>query len=95
MRPATTLFLALALVGLALEHLGLATDVVRDAFSILFGGVVLALALAFGLGGRGVAAETSALVSPATAILGFKQENVDGIWLIGSEASNPEQKRTS
>ncbi len=43
--------------ALALEHLGLAPDVVRDAFSILFGGVVLALALAFGLGGRGVAAE--------------------------------------
>lgn len=43
--------------ALALEHLGLAPDVVRDAFSILFGGVVLALALAFGLGGRGVAAD--------------------------------------
>ena len=43
--------------ALALEHLGLAPDVVRDAFSILFGGVVLALALAFGLGGRSVAQE--------------------------------------
>ncbi len=43
--------------ALALEYLGLAPDVVRDAFSILFGGVVLALALAFGLGGRSVAQE--------------------------------------
>lgn len=43
--------------ALALEQLGLAPGVVRDAFSILFGGVVLALALAFGIGGQTVARE--------------------------------------
>ena len=42
-------------LALALEQLGLAPGVVRDAFAILFGGVVLALALAFGIGGRTVA----------------------------------------
>ncbi len=43
--------------AIALEEMGIASAVVRDAFSILFGGVVLALALAFGLGGQTVARE--------------------------------------
>jgi hypothetical protein len=39
----------------ALTHLGIGKEMVLVAFGITFGGVVLALALAFGLGGRNVA----------------------------------------
>lgn len=41
---------------LALEQLDIGTQLVTAAFSIAFGGLVLALALAFGLGGRDWAA---------------------------------------
>jgi hypothetical protein len=63
MRPARWIaagvqgFIVLFAAALALEQLGIAPGVVRDAFSILFGGVVLALALAFGIGGQTVARE--------------------------------------
>jgi hypothetical protein len=39
----------------ALTHLGIGKEMVLVAFGITFGGLVLALALAFGLGGRGLA----------------------------------------
>jgi hypothetical protein len=39
-------------VMIALDHLDIGGSVIRDAFLILLGGVVLALVLAFGLGGR-------------------------------------------
>lgn len=42
-------------LALSLEHLGVAQTTIVAAFSIIFGGVVLALAIAFGLGGRGLA----------------------------------------
>ena len=41
--------------AMALEQIGVAPTVVAAAFSILFGGVVFALSLAFGLGGRDLA----------------------------------------
>ncbi len=41
----------------ALTHLGIGKEMVLVAFGITFGGLVLALALAFGLGGRRIAAE--------------------------------------
>lgn len=41
--------------AMALTHLGIAKEMVLVAFSITFGGLVLALALAFGLGGRHLA----------------------------------------
>ena len=41
----------------ALTHLGIGKEMVLVAFGITFGGMVLALALAFGLGGRGLARE--------------------------------------
>jgi len=44
-------------LSLALEQLGIGQNTIVAAFSILFGGVVLALALAFGLGGRHLAQE--------------------------------------
>lgn len=44
-------------VFMALEALGIATDIVTLAFSIIFGAVALAAALAFGLGNRELAGE--------------------------------------
>jgi hypothetical protein len=40
---------------MALYHLGIAEKVIVAAFSITFGGIVLALAIAFGWGGRELA----------------------------------------
>lgn len=39
-------------VAMALDHLRIGSDIVRLAFGILFGGIVLALALAVGLGSK-------------------------------------------
>jgi hypothetical protein len=51
--------------AIALEQIGLGIRVVLVAFAILFGGVVLALALAFGLAGRELAREAlSGLLRP-------------------------------
>jgi hypothetical protein len=44
-------------VTMALEHLGIGRDTVLIAFTILSSGVVLAFAIAFGLGGRDAARE--------------------------------------
>src|SRR3954468_3632152 len=44
-------------VFMALQELGIATDIVTTAFPILFGAIALALALAFGLGSRELAGE--------------------------------------
>jgi len=44
---------------MALQELGIATDIVTTAFAILFGAVALALSLAFGLGNRDLAAEVT------------------------------------
>ena len=44
-------------VTMALEHLGIGSETVIIAFTIVFSGVVLAFAIAFGLGGRDAARE--------------------------------------
>jgi hypothetical protein len=44
-------------VAMALEHLGVGRQIILVSFTILFGGLVLALALAFGSGGRDLARE--------------------------------------
>jgi small-conductance mechanosensitive channel len=44
-------------VSMALEQLGIGRDTVLVSFGIVFSGVVLALAIAFGLGGKDVAGE--------------------------------------
>ena len=49
-----TVFLLLA-VTMALEQLGIGRGTIIIAFAIIFGGIVLALAIAFGLGGRNIA----------------------------------------
>lgn len=58
----------LALVfAMALEHVGVARQVILIAFTVLSGGVVLALALAFGLAGRDLARELlERLAAPVT-----------------------------
>lgn len=43
--------------AMVLTQLGIAKEIVVSAFSILFGGIVLALAIALGLGGRNIAKE--------------------------------------
>lgn len=43
--------------AMAVTHLGIAKEMVLVAFGITFGGLILSLALAFGLGGRGLARE--------------------------------------
>jgi len=40
---------------MAMEQLGIARGTVLAAFTIIFGGLVFALALAFGLGGKDIA----------------------------------------
>ncbi len=52
---AVRLLMLIFIFAMALEQLGLATGIVVAAFSILFGGILLALAIAFGLGGKDVA----------------------------------------
>jgi hypothetical protein len=44
-------------VATALTHIGIGKEMVLVAFGITFGGLVFALALAFGLGGRAIAAD--------------------------------------
>lgn len=44
-------------VTMALEQLGIGRETIVIAFAIIFGGIVLALAIAFGLGGRDIAKE--------------------------------------
>ena len=46
-------------VFMALQELGIATDIVTTAFAILFGAIALAMALAFGLGNRDLAGEVT------------------------------------
>lgn len=42
--------------AMALQHMGVATSIVNLAFGLLFGSIAVAIALAFGLGCRGIAA---------------------------------------
>jgi hypothetical protein len=46
-------------VFMALQELGIATEIVTTAFAILFGAVALALSLSFGLGNRELAGEVT------------------------------------
>ena len=50
------LFVHVLAAAMALEQLGIASETVKLAFAITFGAFMLALALAFGLGGRDFAA---------------------------------------
>jgi len=50
-------FVVFLSVSIAAEHLGIGKDTLALAFGILFGGIVFALSLAFGLGGQQLAKE--------------------------------------
>ena len=50
-------FLVVLFSAMALEHLGVGRQVILISFTILFGGVAFALALAFGLAGRDLAGQ--------------------------------------
>jgi hypothetical protein len=43
--------------AMALQQMGVATDIVNLAFGLLLGAIAVAIAIAFGLGGRDVASE--------------------------------------
>ncbi|MDP2689475.1 MAG: hypothetical protein Q8P48_05115, partial [Deltaproteobacteria bacterium] len=51
------MFILILIFAMALEQLAIAPKIVFAAFSIFFGGALLALALAFGLGGKDAARE--------------------------------------
>jgi hypothetical protein len=57
-RTGRTLVVLLA-VFMALQQLGIATEIVTMAFGILFGAIALAMSLAFGLGNRALAGEVT------------------------------------
>ena len=59
---------------MALEHVGIGKETVEIAFAIMLGGVVLALALAFGLGGKDLAKEYL-----AKKLKGEDEQEKDGI----------------
>jgi predicted alpha/beta hydrolase len=46
-------------IFMALQELGVATEIVTTAFAILFGAIALALSLSFGLGNRDLAGEVT------------------------------------
>jgi len=54
---AVELLIMIFTLSLALEQLGIGKTTIVATFSILFGGIVLGLAIAFGLGGRHLARE--------------------------------------
>jgi hypothetical protein len=68
-------------VLIALDVLNIGGDIVRQTFLILLAGVVLALALAFGLGGQGWAAALLERWWPSGSreARGPRKENTDGI----------------
>ncbi|MDP2762275.1 MAG: hypothetical protein Q8O64_18070, partial [Sideroxyarcus sp.] len=47
--------LMVMILAMVMEQLQIATNIVLAAFSIVFGGIVIALAIAFGVGGIGAA----------------------------------------
>lgn len=62
-------------VAISLEVLGIGQNVITSAFSIIFGGIVFALSLAFGLGGKELAREY--LEKQVKKGLISKEENAD------------------
>lgn len=52
---AVRVLLMLMILAMVMEQLQIATSIVLAAFSIMFGGIVVALAIAFGVGGIGTA----------------------------------------
>jgi hypothetical protein len=60
-------------VTIAIEHLGIGGGIIRLAFGILFGGIVLALALAVGLGSKELVSRSLERESSRTSVPDFKE----------------------
>ena len=69
-------FIVILSLTMALYHLGIAERVIIATFSIIFGGIVLALAIAFGWGGRELAKD---FLEKLHARRGEKEEGQDHI----------------
>ena len=54
---AARLAIVFVAITMALEHIGLGKDIVNLAFGLILGGIAVAVAIAFGFGGREVAAQ--------------------------------------
>jgi hypothetical protein len=54
---ATRIAILIFVGAMALQQMGVAPDIVNLAFGLLMGAIAVAIALAFGLGGREVAAD--------------------------------------
>ncbi len=57
MGAATRIGILFFAAAIALQQIGVAPDLIVTTFALVFGAICLALALAFGLGGRDVAGE--------------------------------------
>ena len=69
--------LMILFAAMALEHLGVGRQVILVSFTVLFGGVVFALSLAFGLAGRDLARELlERLVRPPSR---EREDGTDGL----------------
>jgi ABC-type Na+ efflux pump permease subunit len=60
-------------VTIALEQLGIGSGIIRLAFGILFGGIVLALALAVGLGSKELVSRSLERETSKTSIKSMKE----------------------
>jgi ABC-type Na+ efflux pump permease subunit len=60
-------------VAMALEHLAIGGGIIRMAFAILFGGIVLALALAVGLGSKELVSRSLEREASRTAAHGSRE----------------------
>ena len=87
-------------IFMALQQLGIATDIVTTAFAILFGAIAFALALAFGLGNRDLAAEITRewydryRRERAEAIAREREENAEGEAEIRAEEAAERARKT-
>src|SRR5499427_2222856 len=87
-------------IFMALQELGIATDIVTTAFAILFGAIAFALALAFGLGNRDLAAEITRewyeryKRERAEAMAREREENAEGEAEIRAEEASERARKT-
>jgi len=87
-------------IFMALQQLGIATDIVTTAFAILFGAIAFALALAFGLGNRDLAAEITRewydryRRERAEAVAREREENAEGEAEIRAEEAAERARKT-
>jgi hypothetical protein len=87
-------------IFMALQQLGIATDIVTTAFAILFGAISFALALAFGLGNRDLAAEITRewydryRRERAEAVAREREENAEGEAEIRAEEAAERARKT-